>query len=277
MNLSLSISTCPNDTFIFEALVNNRIDTHGLSFNLHMADIEELNTLALNGQADVIKLSYAVYPWVSASYQMLNTGSALGKGVGPLVVSKRKIYPDELHDASVAIPGEKTTANLLFSIFFPSAKQKSVVLFSDIEEAVASNAFDAGVIIHESRFTYQKKGLQKVADLGEIWEKSTQLPIPLGGIAIRRSLPETIKKRAEASIRSSLEFALANSAITEPFVRIHAQEMDAETIWKHIGLYVNNYSLNLASEGKRAIEKLWSESHRLAGASEIQRPAFLEH
>ncbi len=277
MNLSLAISTCPNDTFIFEALVNNRIDTHGLSFNLHMADIEELNTLALNSQADVIKLSYAVYPWVSASYQMLNAGSALGKGVGPLVVSKRKIYPDELHDASVAIPGEKTTANLLFSIFFPSAKQKSVVLFSDIEEAVASNAFDVGVIIHESRFTYQKKGLQKVADLGEIWEKSTQLPIPLGGIAIRRSLPETIKKRVEASIRSSLEFAFANSAITEPFVRMHAQEMDAETIWKHIGLYVNNYSLNLASEGKRAIEKLWSESHRLAGVSEIQHPAFLEY
>lgn len=277
MNLSLAISTCPNDTFIFEALVNNRIDTRGVSYSLHLADIEELNTLALNGQADVVKISYAVYPWVSASYQMLNTGSALGKGVGPLVVSKRKIYPDELHDASVAIPGERTTANLLFSIFFPSAKQKSVVLFSDIEEAVASNAFDVGVIIHESRFTYQKKGLQKVADLGEIWEKSTQLPIPLGGIAIRRSLPKAIKQQVEESIRTSLEFAFANSATVEPFVRMNAQEMDVETIWKHIDLYVNNYSLNLASEGKRAIEKLWSESHRLAGVSEIQYPAFLEY
>ena len=172
MNLKLNISTCPNDTFMFEAMLHGRIDTEGLVFDLHLADIEQLNGAALSGEPDISKLSYAAVPQISDRYKILNSGSALGRGNGPLLVSRYKIYPDELHDARVAIPGEHTTANLLLNKIYPSVKDRRAYLFSDIAEAVMTGECDAGVLIHEGRFVYRKIGLQLVADLGVEWEKT---------------------------------------------------------------------------------------------------------
>ena len=173
MKLKLSISTCPNDTFMFDAMLHRRIDTEGLDFDLTMADIEQLNAAALAGEPDITKLSYASFPLVADRYRILGSGSALGRGNGPLLVSRHKLYPDELRDARIAIPGEHTTANRLLSLFFPEASDKRVYLFSDIADAVLSDECDAGVLIHEGRFTYRGKGLRLVADLGEEWEKRT--------------------------------------------------------------------------------------------------------
>jgi 1,4-dihydroxy-6-naphthoate synthase len=259
MNLSLAFSTCPNDTFIFDAIVNKRIDLGSLSFSLSLADIDVLNAMAEKGEPDIVKVSYATYPFISESYQMLTSGSALGKGVGPLVISKRKIYPDELPHAKIAIPGSRTTANLLFSIFYPTSINKKVYLFSDIEEAILSNEVDAGVIIHENRFTYQLKGLQRIVDLGELWEKSTNLPIPLGGIAVKRSLPFEIKMKVQQIVKNSVEYAQANPNDSKKFISQHAQELDSATIQKHIDLYVNSYSVDLGQKGIEAILALWQK------------------
>ena len=192
MDLTLGFSTCPNDTFIFDAMVNGRIDTEGLRFQLHLSDVEELNQLAFSSALDITKVSYHAFAYLSDAYQLLTAGSALGFGNGPLLISKHKIYPDELDGLKIAIPGKYTTANLLLSIAYPNLRQKMEYLFSDIEEVILSGEADAGVIIHENRFTYQAKGLKKVVDLGEFWEHETGLPIPLGGIIIKRSLPREI-------------------------------------------------------------------------------------
>ena len=208
MNLSIAFSTCPNDTFIFDALVNGRIPTGNLNFTKTLADIQALNSMALAGDVDIVKISFALYPLISEKYQILSAGAALGKGVGPLVISKRKIYPDEIQYAKVAVPGTHTTANLLFSLAYPEAINKQVFLFSDIEEAILDNEVDVGVIIHENRFTYVKKGLKKISDLGDYWETQTKLPIPLGGIAIKRALPQSIKQKVNQLVRTSVEFAL---------------------------------------------------------------------
>lgn len=276
MKLNLAISTCPNDTFIFDAIVNKRIDLGSLSISLSFADIDVLNGMAESGYPDIVKLSYATYPFVSEKYQMLNSGSALGKGVGPLVISKRKIYPDELPDAAIAIPGLKTTANLLFSIFFPTSKNKKVYLFSDIEEAILSNEVDAGLIIHENRFTYQSKGLHRIVDLGETWEKSNNLPIPLGGIAVKRDLPLTIKIQIQDLVRKSVEFAFANPMESEAFVCKHAQELDSSTIQKHIELYVNNFSVNLGITGINAINALWERGSKVDFCPSPVQPNFIQ-
>lgn len=260
MNLSLAISTCPNDTFIFDAIVNNRIELGLLSFSLSLADIDVLNAMAEKSEPDIVKISYATYPFVSESYQMLTSGGALGKGVGPLVISKRKIYPDELPYVAIAIPGLRTTANLLFSIFYPSTTNKKVYLFSDIEEAILSNEVDAGVIIHENRFTYQLKRLQRIVDLGELWEKSTNLPIPLGGIAVKRSIPFEAKKQLQLIVKNSVEYAFANPNDSKKFVSQHAQELDSVTIQKHIDLYVNSYSVELGQNGTEAVSALWQKA-----------------
>jgi 1,4-dihydroxy-6-naphthoate synthase len=188
MKLTLGFSPCPNDTFIFEAMVHGRIDTEGTEFDWFLADVEELNRRAMDGSVDITKMSFHAYALTATNYLILDSGSALGRGNGPLVVSKRRIWPDELHDAVIAIPGQNTTANLLFSIFWPAANKKREYLFSDIPEAVLSGEADAGVIIHETRFTYRSLGLQKVADTGELWEEMTGLPLPLGGIVINRRI-----------------------------------------------------------------------------------------
>jgi len=258
MKLTLGFSPCPNDTYIFEAMVNKRIDTEGIDYDWFLADVEELNHRALEGTVDVTKLSYHAYAHCAMNYLLLDSGSALGRNNGPLVISKRKIYPDELIEAIIAIPGKYTTANLLFSIFWPEAKRKHEYLFSSIPEVVISGQADAGLIIHESRFTYKSMGLLKVADTGEYWEKMTGMPIPLGGIVVHRKVKEDIALKVNRTIRRSLEFACNDPAASYDFIRKHAQEIDPEVMKQHISLYVNKFSLSLGPEGRKAVEKLFA-------------------
>lgn len=260
MKVKLAFSTCPNDTFIFNALLNRAIDVENYQFDAILTDIQELNELALNAQVDMVKISYALYPQISANYQLLTAGSALGSGVGPLVVSKRKIYPDEVRHAKIAIPGKTTTANFLFSLAFPEALDKKVYLFSDIEEAVLDNEMDVGVLIHEGRFTYAQKGLQKIMDLGEFWEQETSSPIPLGGIAVRRDLPDTVKSTLNSLTKLSIEHALKHPDLAMPFIKKYAQEMRDDVVASHINLYVNDYSVYLGSKGKQAIMRMFEEA-----------------
>ena len=275
MNLSLCFSTCPNDTFMFDALVNKRIDLQGLKFDVALADIEELNKNALRAIPDITKISINAYGAVSENYQLLSSGSALGRGVGPLVVSKRKIYPDEVRYAKIAIPGVQTTANLLFSLAYPDANDKKVYLFSDIEDVVLSNEVDVGVVIHETRFTYQKRGLIKLNDLGDFWETETGLPIPLGGIAIRRDLSQNVKVLVQQLIAQSVNFAFENPDLSTNYVRTYAQEMDVEVMRKHIQLYVNSYSADLGDSGRSAINFLLEKGRSLKFFDQLVTPVFV--
>lgn len=260
MEFTLGFSTCPNDTFIFDAMVNQRIDTEGLRFDLHLADVEELNRLAFSSAIDVTKVSYHAFAYLSDHYQLLTAGSALGFNNGPLLISKHKIYPDEVEGLKVAIPGKYTTANLLLSIAYPKLLQKKEYLFSDIEEVILSGEVDAGVIIHENRFTYQAKGLKKIVDLGEYWDQLTGLAIPLGGIILKRSLPEEIKLKVNRMLRQSVEYAFLHPDDSLPFVRQHAQAMDESVMRSHIQLYVNDFSVDLGPRGKEAITTLYDQS-----------------
>lgn len=262
MNLTLGFSTCPNDTFIFDAMIHHKVDTEGLYFDILLADVEELNRNAFAGNIDITKLSYHAYAYLAESYKLLTSGSALGHKNGPLVISKHKVYEDELSDLKIAIPGKHTTANLLFSIAFPTAKNKTEYLFSDIEEAILSGEVDAGVIIHENRFTYQEKGLKKIVDLGEDWESKTNCPIPLGGIVIRREFDKGLQQKVNRILKRSVEFALQNPASSSAFVKNHAQEMDDDVIQKHIALYVNNYTVQLGETGENAVKQLFQKAEK---------------
>lgn len=262
MNLTLGFSTCPNDTFIFDAMIHHKVDTEGLKFDVLMSDVEELNQNAFAGNIDITKLSYHAYAYLADSYKLLTSGSALGHKNGPLVISKHRVYEDEVETLKIAIPGKHTTANLLFSIAFPSAKNKTEYLFSDIEEAILSGEVDAGVIIHENRFTYQRKGLRKIVDLGEDWEAKTNCPIPLGGIVIRRKIEEGVQQKVNRVLKRSVEFALQDPVSSRMFVKNHAQEMEDEVIQKHIGLYVNNYTVELGEIGKNAVKLLFQKAEK---------------
>lgn len=268
MKLSLGFSPCPNDTFIFEALVNGRIDTEGVSFDWFLADVGELNRRAMEGAVDVTKMSFHAYAMAASNYLILDSGSALGRNNGPLVVSRRRMYPDELDDALIAIPGKYTTANLLFSIFWPGASRKREYIFSDIPEAVMSGEADAGVIIHETRFTYQALGLKKVADTGELWEKMTGMPVPLGGIVVNRGVNEDTAAKVSRAIRRSIEYAWADPSASVDFIRRYASEIDSEVTNEHIRLFVNDFSLSLGQEGKAAIARLFSvaQERKVTGA-----------
>ena len=276
MDLTLGFSTCPNDTFIFDAMVNGRIDTEGLRFKLHLADVEELNQLAFSAALDITKVSYHAFAYLSAAYQLLTAGSALGFGNGPLVISKHKIYPDELTGLKIAIPGKYTTANLLLSIAYPHLQQKKVYLFSDIEEVILSGEADAGVIIHENRFTYRSKGLIKIVDLGEYWEQLTGLPIPLGGIIVKRSLPLEIRLKVNRVLGRSVRYALENPNDSLPFVKKHAQSMDESVMRNHIELYVNDFSVDLGPKGRDAITTLYSKSTEKSIFPPLQPDWFVE-
>lgn len=273
--ISLGFSSCPNDTFIFDALVHHKIDTEGLQFEVFMADVEVLNKKALNQELDVTKISYHAYAYASDNYCLLDSGSALGKNNGPLLISKHKIYPDEITNLKIAIPGKHTTANLLFSVAFPEATHKMEYLFSDIEEVVLSNEVDAGLIIHENRFTYEKKGLQKIIDLGEYWENESQLPIPLGGIAVKRNLDRDIQLKINRMLKRSIKFAFKNPKSAYSYIKNHAQEMDEDVMYKHVNLYVNNYSLELGNEGRKAIKFLYEKAISLGIIHEINKQIFL--
>jgi 1,4-dihydroxy-6-naphthoate synthase len=258
VKLTLGFSPCPNDTFIFDALVNGKIDTQGLEFDVVLEDVQTLNEWATAEKLDITKMSYGVLPKISNTYIVLNSGSALGKGVGPLLVSRNDITGIEtpLSELTIAIPGADTTAHFLFSKAFPSARNKKFMVFNQVEEAVLNGTVDAGVIIHENRFTYQEKGLIKVIDLGDHWEKETGLAIPLGGIAAKRSLPVETIKQVDELIKQSVEFAFSNYPVLPTYVKQHAQEMDENVMRQHIDLYVNDYSIDLGKDGKEAIEML---------------------
>jgi 1,4-dihydroxy-6-naphthoate synthase len=262
MRLTLGFSPCPNDCFMFDAMVHQRIDLEGLEFDVRMADIEALNAAAFAGQIDVTKLSFHAYAYCIGNYVLLDAGSALGRNCGPLLISKREISRDEVArgDLQIAIPGKYTTANFLLSLAFPRATRKSQLLFSDIEGAVLNGSMDAGLIIHENRFTYAAKGLKKIIDLGEYWESETGAAIPLGGIVINRALPDDVQQKVNRVMRRSVEYAFANRTASLPFVRANAQEMSEDVMYQHIDLYVNEYSVDLGREGRRAVEVLFERA-----------------
>lgn len=258
MKLTLGFSPCPNDTFIFDALVNKKIDTGEFEFDVVLTDVETLNQWAMEGKLDITKLSFPAFFKSLTNYTLLNAGSALGKGVGPLLItdSVQEITPEEINQASIALPGANTTANLLFSFAYPDAKDKKFMVFSAIEDALLNKETDLGVIIHENRFTYQQKGLYKVKDLGEYWEQRMELPLPLGGIAINQSVKRSAALKINELIRKSLEFAFKKYPAIPDYVKQHSQEMSEDVMRQHIDLYVNNYSLDLGDEGRQAIEAL---------------------
>ena len=256
MKLSLGFSPCPNDTFIFDALVNKKINTEGMEFDVVLEDIQTLNEWSNQEKLDITKLSFPAFFTNHHKYEMLNSGAALGKGVGPLLIAKRMVNVPDIAHSSIAIPGEQTTANFLLSFAFPMAKNKTPVLFSSIEDAVLLEKFDLGVIIHENRFTYQQKGLIKICDLGEVWEERQKAPIPLGCIACKSSLDPELRAVIDSLIKKSVEYAFAHYPEITPYTRQLAQAMDENVMRQHIQLYVNNYSVDLGEDGKKAIEQL---------------------
>ena len=277
--LTLGFSPCPNDTFMFDAMVHGKIDTAGLEFEVVMDDVEALNQRAMKGELDVTKISFAAFTKATDKYLLLSSGSALGNGVGPLVVSNTNLSFSELNNSNlkIAIPGANTTANFLFSIFFLQATNKKEMIFSEIENAVLSGKADAGVIIHENRFTFEKRGLKKICDLGELWEKKTGQPIPLGGIAVRKNLPIEIQHKLSVVIKRSVEFAFANPDSSYEFVKANAQEMDEEVRKKHIALYVNDYSINLGEIGRGAIEIFFQKALRAGVINSIPGNIFVNN
>lgn len=262
MRLKLNISPCPNDTFMFDAIVNRRIDCRGVDFDVRFADIEELNHLVCDGDVDVSKISYATIPRIAHSYKVLDSGSAMGRGNGPTLVSNCNIYHNLMNNnPKIAIPGESTTANLLLKRLYPNILSKTAMLFSEIGDAVSSGEYDAGVLIHEGRFTYQERGLQLVADLGLEWERRENTVLPLGAIVAKSSLGAETQRLISDIIRESVEFAMANPKVSREFIKEHAQEMEDSVIESHIELFVNSFSLSLGDEGRRAVTTLLGDEY----------------
>jgi 1,4-dihydroxy-6-naphthoate synthase len=257
---TLGFSPCPNDTFMFDAMVHHKTDTEGLEFEVVMEDVETLNLMALKGELDISKVSFAAFTRMTETYQLLNAGSALGKGVGPLVVGLKSDLGLKEGKLKIAVPGINTTANFLFSVFFPEAKNKTQMIFSDIESAVLSGKADAGVIIHENRFTYEQKGLKKICDLGELWEQETGQAIPLGGIVTRRNFSAETRHVIGRIIRRSVQYAFANPQSGYEYIKQHAQEMSDDVRRRHIETYVNNFSVDLGAEGRTAIQILFQKA-----------------
>lgn len=277
MKLKLGFSPCPNDTFIFDAMIHHKIDTEGLEFEVSFDDVETLNRKSFSQDLDITKLSFHAYAYCVSNYVLLDSGSALGYGVGPLVISKQPydVLGSIGVDTTVAIPGKFTTASFLFGLAFPHVKNRVEMLFSDIEDAVLNGNVGLGLIIHENRFTYEQKGLYKVVDLGAFWEEKTGCAIPLGGIAVKRNLNPEIKLKVNRVIRRSVEYAFANPQSGIDFIRSHAQAMDDEVMYKHIELYVNKYSVDLGPEGRSAIELMFSKAVGAGIIPEVKEPLFL--
>ena len=263
MKLTIGFSPCPNDTFIFDALVNKKLDTGNLEFDLVLEDVQTLNEMAIDGKLDITKISYGSLPLISDKYVLLSSGSALGKGVGPLLIAPFELPEPAVKQCVIAIPGRNTTAHVLFSLAFPDATNKVFLRYDEIEDFVLSNngslqniqSVKLGVIIHENRFTYQDKGLIKQTDLGNFWENETGLPVPLGGIVANRNLPDDVKQNVQSLIRESLEYSYQNQNGLSDFVKDNAQEMSTEVMKMHIDLYVNNFTLDLGDDGRKAVRK----------------------
>ena len=258
MKITLGFSTCPNDTFIFDALVHHKIDVEGLEFDVVLYDVAQLNKWALEGKLDVTKVSYNAFTYCVKDYVLLDSGSALGFNCGPLLIKKSDVILNS--ESRIGIPGLYTTANMLFSLAFPNNNNKEEFLFSEIEDAILTNKIDAGIIIHENRFTYKKKGLEKVKDLGEFWEEETQLPIPLGGIVVKRDIDLEIQQKIERVIKRSVEYALQNPHSSYKYVSYNADSLEKGIIEAHINLYVNTYSVSLSDKGRKAIEILFDNA-----------------
>jgi 1,4-dihydroxy-6-naphthoate synthase len=277
MKLKLGFSPCPNDTFIFDALIHHKIDTEGLDFEVFFDDVETLNQKALNAELDITKLSFHAFAYVHEQYVLLDAGSALGFGVGPLLICKNQDLANNLDpELLVGIPGEYTTANFLLGIAYPQLGNKKVLLFSDIESSLLDGNIDLGLIIHENRFTYEEKGLHKIIDLGSYWETLTGCAIPLGGIVINRALDVEVQNKVNRLIRKSVEFAFANPKSGLDFIKSHAQEMSEEVMYKHIALYVNEYSIDLGPEGKRAINVMFKMAEEKGVIMPIKKDIFLQ-
>jgi 1,4-dihydroxy-6-naphthoate synthase len=287
MKLTLGFSPCPNDTFIFDALIHHKIDTEGLDFEVFYDDVETLNQKAMRGELDVTKLSYHAFAYAADKYVLLDAGSALGFGVGPLLISDLEISISDLQNGKIrnrkseirnpliGIPGKYTTANFLLGLAFPNATNKVELVFSDIEDAVLDGRIDIGLIIHENRFTYQDKGLKKIIDLGDYWEKQTGCAIPLGGIVANRNLPLEVLHKINRVLRRSVEFAFENPKSGLEFIRAHAQEMSEEVMYKHIDLYVNKYSIDLGADGRKAVKLLFDTALEKHIIPEIKDELFL--
>ncbi|MCX2582501.1 menaquinone biosynthesis family protein [Pedobacter sp. MR22-3] len=282
MKLTLGFSPCPNDTFIFDALIHHKIDTEGLTFEVSYDDVETLNQKAMKGQLDITKLSFHAFAYAASQYALLDAGSALGFGVGPLLISRKfdqqtlaerlKTDPGSLR---IGIPGKYTTANFLLGIAYPELQNKQEMVFSEIETALLEDEIDLGLIIHENRFTYQNKGLTKIVDLGDYWEKLTGCAIPLGGIVINRTLDREVQLKVNRLIRQSVEYAFAHPKSGIDFIREHAQAMDEAVMYKHIELYVNKYSINLGEEGRKAVDTLFKLAQERNIIPAIQENLYL--
>jgi 1,4-dihydroxy-6-naphthoate synthase len=312
MKLSLGFSPCPNDTFIFDAMIHQKIDTEGLSFDVVFDDVETLNQKAFRAELDITKLSYHAYAYLTEQYVLLHAGSALGFGVGPLLICNNEDYisadlladlqPPTSHlqlptsdliprssdlrpltsfliprssDLRIGIPGKYTTANFLLSLALPEAKNKIEMKFFEIESALLNHQIDLGVIIHENRFTYQEKGLKKIIDLGEFWENLTQGPIPLGGIMVKRELPENVKQKINRIIKRSVQYAFDHPESGMDFICSLSQEMSKEVINKHIELYVNKFSIDLGEVGRKAVQTFFEQAHNLGIIPETKQNLFL--
>lgn len=275
MKLSLGFSPCPNDTFIFDALVNNKINTGGLLFDVVLEDVQTLNNWAMEAKLDITKLSYGVLPLVLKEYIVLNSGSALGKGSGPLLIANNNQKINNIEANTIAIPGENTTAHLLFSLAYPNAKNKIFLRYDEIENFVLQDK-GFGVIIHENRFTYAEKGLHKITDLGDFWEKETNNPIPLGGIVIKRTINSAISVQVDALIKQSVEYAYHNHyKELAAYVKKYSQEMSESVMRNHIDLYVNQYSIDLGIEGRNAIYKLLEVYGGLYSKNVVMKDVFI--
>ena len=275
MKLTLGFSPCPNDTFIFDALVHHKIDTEGLDFEVYLGDVEDLNNKAFKSELDITKISYHAYGYLTDNYVLLDSGSALGKGCGPLLVKSSNSENLDLQNSTIAIPGKYTTANFLLSIAHPEATSKVEMLFSDIENSVINKEVDAGLLIHENRFTYQDRGLEKILDLGEYWENTTGYLIPLGGIVIKRNLPKEVLLKFNKILRKSIEYAFKKPESPLKYMKNHSQEMDEKVMMQHVELYVNKYSIDLGKEGKNAISQMFNLAQEKGIIPKVEKDIFI--
>ncbi len=275
MELSLGFSPCPNDTFIFDAMIHKKIDVEGLDFKVFMEDVETLNRKALQQELEITKLSCFAYGRLAECYVLLDSGGAMGMNCGPLLIAKKSITQEAINEGPIAIPGDLTTANFLFSLAYPKAAHKIAFTFNEIEDAVLDGVVNAGVIIHENRFTYESRGLTKIVDLGSYWEEKTGFPIPLGAIAVKRTIPDDLKHKINRVIRRSVEFALANPDSSLDFVKTYAQEMDVEVMQKHIALYVNHFSVDMGDQGREALNYLYGKAKEMELIKQFKSKIFL--
>jgi 1,4-dihydroxy-6-naphthoate synthase len=275
MQLSLGFSPCPNDTFIFDAMVHGKVDTEGLAFVPQLEDVQTLNQWATLGQLDITKLSYAAFAHLTHSYSLLNAGSALGNQCGPLLISKHALSKNQLEQSRIAIPGFGTTAWFLYQFAFGKCGHPVPLLFSDIEAALLRGEVDAGVIIHENRFTYQAKGLKLIADLGAYWETTTGWPIPLGGIVVHNRLDQQLQQKVDRVMARSVAYAFANTPDVMPYVRAHAQEMDESVMQAHINLYVNQYTKDLGPHGRKAVAHMLGKAQALHPEIDLKENFFV--